>query len=213
MVAPALGQAILRIWGWRSIFASFILVALLTLAWFSLRMPETLGPEHRAPFSLRRIAPDDLVRFRSDSSPIPAQIIGSVEQDRLRGDVHVIANDTPPHLASVSPDTGDTSNGTQVTLTGSDFQAGAAVYFGTQLGRVTQTKDSQTITALAPPQNAGVVDVSVINPDDRGDKLTQAFTYPAAVASGSTPSGSGGGGGGSLGLLTLGVLLICVKRK
>jgi DHA1 family bicyclomycin/chloramphenicol resistance-like MFS transporter len=31
------------------------LIALITLSWFALRMPETLAPDHRAPFSLRRI--------------------------------------------------------------------------------------------------------------------------------------------------------------
>ncbi len=55
MVAPSLGQAILLNFGWRSIFAIFILLALLTLVWFTLRLPETLSPEDRAPFTLGRI--------------------------------------------------------------------------------------------------------------------------------------------------------------
>jgi DHA1 family bicyclomycin/chloramphenicol resistance-like MFS transporter len=55
MVAPTLGQAILLFSGWRSIFVSFVLMALFALAWFALRMPETLDPENRAPFSLQRI--------------------------------------------------------------------------------------------------------------------------------------------------------------
>ena len=56
MIAPSLGQAILLFSGWRSIFVSFVLMALIALLWFALRMPETLAPEDRAPFSLRRIA-------------------------------------------------------------------------------------------------------------------------------------------------------------
>jgi DHA1 family bicyclomycin/chloramphenicol resistance-like MFS transporter len=55
MVAPGLGQAILLFSGWRAIFGGFVLIALITLVWFGLRMPETLASEHRAPFSLRRI--------------------------------------------------------------------------------------------------------------------------------------------------------------
>ncbi|HSJ52478.1 MAG TPA: MFS transporter, partial [Anaerolineae bacterium] len=55
MMAPSLGQTILLFSGWRGIFVGFILMGLLTLAWFALRMPETLAPEHRAPLSLRRI--------------------------------------------------------------------------------------------------------------------------------------------------------------
>ena len=147
---------------------------------------------------------------------LSAKVNGSApqhEQTTGAGQVHVVAKDTPPHLASVTPNTGDTTNGTPVTLTGSDFQVGAVVYFGTQLGKVTETKDSQTITVLAPAEDASVVDVSVVNPDDKSDKLTQSFTYPAAVASGSTPGGSSGGGGGSLGLLTLGVLLIRINKR
>lgn len=55
MIAPMMGQAILLFSGWRSIFGSFILLAIISLIWFALRMPETLSAENRAPFSLRRI--------------------------------------------------------------------------------------------------------------------------------------------------------------
>jgi len=55
MIAPSLGQAILLNFGWRSIFVIFILLALFTLVWFALRLPETLSPEDRAPFTLGRI--------------------------------------------------------------------------------------------------------------------------------------------------------------
>jgi DHA1 family bicyclomycin/chloramphenicol resistance-like MFS transporter len=67
MIAPSLGQAILLFSGWRSIFGGFVLIALVTLVWFALRMPETLAPQHRAPFSLRRIldATREIVRNRT----------------------------------------------------------------------------------------------------------------------------------------------------
>jgi DHA1 family bicyclomycin/chloramphenicol resistance-like MFS transporter len=55
MIAPTLGQAILLHAGWRSIFFSFVLMALITLIWFALRMPETLSSEKRRSFSLQRI--------------------------------------------------------------------------------------------------------------------------------------------------------------
>lgn len=55
MIAPSLGQAILLFSGWRTIFFGFVGMALITVLWFALRMPETLAPENRAPFSLRRI--------------------------------------------------------------------------------------------------------------------------------------------------------------
>jgi len=55
MLAPTLGQAILLQAGWRSIFFSFVLIALISLTWFALRMPETLPTENRTPFSLQHI--------------------------------------------------------------------------------------------------------------------------------------------------------------
>jgi len=48
--APALGQAILLLAGWRTIFGAFIVLALATLVWLSLRQPETLPKDQRRPF-------------------------------------------------------------------------------------------------------------------------------------------------------------------
>lgn len=66
MIAPSMGQAILMFSGWRGIFISFIALALITVTWFALRMPETLSPEHRAPFTLQRILETtrEIVRIR-----------------------------------------------------------------------------------------------------------------------------------------------------
>jgi len=55
MLAPSLGQAIMAFAGWRGIFMGYVFIALVTLIWFAWRMPETLAPERRSPFSLRRI--------------------------------------------------------------------------------------------------------------------------------------------------------------
>jgi DHA1 family bicyclomycin/chloramphenicol resistance-like MFS transporter len=68
MVAPSLGQAVLGFSGWRGIFISFVVVALSTLIWFALRMPETLEPEQRAPFSLRRIVDATFVIVKNRTS-------------------------------------------------------------------------------------------------------------------------------------------------
>ena len=50
--APALGQGILLLAGWRAIYGAFIVLALLSLAWLSLRQPETLPADKRKPFTL-----------------------------------------------------------------------------------------------------------------------------------------------------------------
>ena len=54
-VAPALGQGILWLGGWRAIFVTFFAAAAVAFAWFSLRQPETLPPDRRRPFSPRAI--------------------------------------------------------------------------------------------------------------------------------------------------------------
>lgn len=66
MIAPSLGQVILQIADWRAIFLAFVLIAVINVTWFALRMPETLQPEYRAPFSLNRIthATAEVLRIR-----------------------------------------------------------------------------------------------------------------------------------------------------
>ena len=54
-VAPAIGQGILWLGGWRAIFITFFAIAAIAFAWFSLRQPETLPAAYRRPFSLREI--------------------------------------------------------------------------------------------------------------------------------------------------------------
>jgi len=49
IVAPAMGQALLIIADWRAIFYAFLLLTIISVAWFSLRQEETLAPEHRIP--------------------------------------------------------------------------------------------------------------------------------------------------------------------
>ena len=48
-VAPALGQGIIALAGWRGIFLAFILFGAAGVAWLLLRQPETLPPERRRP--------------------------------------------------------------------------------------------------------------------------------------------------------------------
>ena len=55
-VAPALGQGIEWLGGWRAIFVTLFLIAAVAFAWFSLRQPETLPVASRRPFSPRVIA-------------------------------------------------------------------------------------------------------------------------------------------------------------
>ena len=53
-VAPALGQGLLIVAHWRTIFVAFMLLAIIVLIWFAIRQPETLRASQRMKFSLQR---------------------------------------------------------------------------------------------------------------------------------------------------------------
>jgi DHA1 family bicyclomycin/chloramphenicol resistance-like MFS transporter len=55
ILAPSLGQGILFVANWRSIFAVFVFLAVITMIWLAIRQPETLPPEYRKPFTARGI--------------------------------------------------------------------------------------------------------------------------------------------------------------
>ena len=56
VVAPALGQGILFVADWRTIFGAYLGMALVAWIWFALRQPETLAAKRRVPFSFEQIA-------------------------------------------------------------------------------------------------------------------------------------------------------------
>ena len=56
IIAPTLGQAILSVSNWRTIFALYLTLGLVACVWFGLRQEETLSPDRRIPFSLAQIA-------------------------------------------------------------------------------------------------------------------------------------------------------------
>jgi DHA1 family bicyclomycin/chloramphenicol resistance-like MFS transporter len=56
VIAPTLGQLVLGVSGWRTIFALYLALALVVLIWFGWRQEETLAPERRIPFSAKAIA-------------------------------------------------------------------------------------------------------------------------------------------------------------
>ncbi len=55
-IAPALGQGIQWLGGWRAIFVTFFTIAAISFIWFAIRQPETLPVHRRRPFSARPIA-------------------------------------------------------------------------------------------------------------------------------------------------------------
>ncbi len=101
-----------------------------------------------------------------------------------------------PTISSVSPSSGPLAGGTFVTITGSNFNGGATVRFGsTAATSVTITFSS--VTCLSPAGSIGFSTVSVTNLDGQAGSLSGGFNYlgPALTVTGVSPiSGPFGGG-------------------
>src|ERR1019366_8306786 len=89
-----------------------------------------------------------------------------------------------------------TAGGTAVTISGTNFAAGATVTFGAAAATNVVVTNSTTITATAPAGAAGAVTVTVNNPGGQSGSLASAFTYvaPPTVTSVSPNSGTTAGG-------------------
>jgi DHA1 family bicyclomycin/chloramphenicol resistance-like MFS transporter len=55
VIAPSIGQEILKLGSWRLIFNLIAVTAAVVAGWFILRMPETLSPENRVPLEPARL--------------------------------------------------------------------------------------------------------------------------------------------------------------
>lgn len=86
-----------------------------------------------------------------------------------------------PAFATISPPSGTSHGGTNVTLTGTGFVEGLIVKFGTKPATAIATTGT-TITATTPSNQAGAVDVTIINPDGAQTIVSQGFTFTANPA-------------------------------
>jgi hypothetical protein len=142
----------------------------------------------------------------------PAHVAGPVDivvtQRRPRESVTLTTGFTYTDLltlSDVSPAEGPVIGGTVVTLTGTSFQPGATVAFGSEQATAVTVLSSVQINAMLPPESAGTVDVTVTNPDGESVSLSSAFTYTTAplvysvspitgpVTGGTTVTVTGGG--------------------
>src|ERR1019366_6849182 len=87
------------------------------------------------------------------------------------------------------------AGGTAVTITGTNFAAGATVTFGGTAATNVAVVNGTTITATTPAGRAGAVTVTVTVNGQSGS-LTNGFSYvvPPTVSSVSPNSGSTAGG-------------------
>ncbi len=84
---------------------------------------------------------------------------------------------SPVSVTSINPNAGPAGGGTSVTLTGNNFQPGAAVMFGGLAGSSVVVSNASTLSALTPSHAAGLVDVDVVNTDGQSAGLVAAFTF------------------------------------
>ncbi len=83
-----------------------------------------------------------------------------------------------PELSSVTPATGLQSGGTQVTVRGSNFLAGARVWFGGAEGTEVAVVNRAQLTVLTPASTTtGAVDVKIANADGQTHVLPGGYTY------------------------------------
>lgn len=68
MLAPAVGQLIVKLSDWPMIFGVFILLAVIVGTWLGIRQPETLPREARRPFSWRGLAASAAIVLKTPST-------------------------------------------------------------------------------------------------------------------------------------------------
>ncbi|MGC3959108.1 MAG: di-heme oxidoredictase family protein [Verrucomicrobiota bacterium] len=83
----------------------------------------------------------------------------------------------PPVITSVTPGTGLTNGGTVVTISGSNFWAGATVKFGLNFGTSISVTDSNNITVTTPAGEVGAVNVVVQNTNLMAATNLNGFVY------------------------------------
>ncbi|MGB3676080.1 MAG: IPT/TIG domain-containing protein [Candidatus Nanopelagicales bacterium] len=82
-----------------------------------------------------------------------------------------------PTATAVSPSSGPTAGGTEITITGSGFYPGATVTLGGKACTNVQVVSPTKIACTTPSSPKGAVDVVVSNDDGQSATLSKAFTY------------------------------------
>ncbi|MEJ7709168.1 MAG: IPT/TIG domain-containing protein [Pyrinomonadaceae bacterium] len=96
-----------------------------------------------------------------------------------------------PSVVAVTPDSGTTAGGNQVTISGEGFLNGAVATIGGMAATAVIVVDYNTITATVPAAAAGAANIIVSNPSGLSNTLTNGYTYtePPSVTLGATPTG------------------------
>jgi hypothetical protein len=109
-------------------------------------------------------------------------VVGADTADAGQGAAYV-SQSASPYVAGVAPAAGPVAGGTSVTITGSGFTGATAVRFGTAAASSFVVNSVTQITAVAPAEAAGSVDVTVTTSlATSTTSPADQFTYLAAPA-------------------------------
>ena len=87
-----------------------------------------------------------------------------------------------PVITGLSPTSGTVLGGTSVTITGSDFQPGAAVFIGGAPALSVSVESSTRLVAVTPRGSAGSANVLVRNPDGSAVTLNGGYYFSAVTS-------------------------------
>ncbi|MDA1004690.1 MAG: IPT/TIG domain-containing protein [Chloroflexi bacterium] len=99
-------------------------------------------------------------------------------QSGVIASAYAYVNTPAPTITAVAPARAPLAGGVAVTITGTNFVAGATVKFGAIVATVTALS-ATSVTATAPAGTSSV-GVTVTNPDNDAATLAAAFKYVAA---------------------------------
>jgi hypothetical protein len=84
-------------------------------------------------------------------------------------------------VSSIAPNSGSSAGGSEVTISGSGFQTGAAVSIGGSYAKLLSLTSSQIVAATGIAAAPGTFDVVVTNPGGTSVVLRNGFTYEASA--------------------------------
>lgn len=99
-----------------------------------------------------------------------------------QGFTYVAASNPAPTVSSITPNSGTSTGGTNVTVIGTGFLAGATLTLGGTPATNVNISGSTSITATTAAHAGGAVDVVVTNADKQSGIFPSGYTYTSPVS-------------------------------
>jgi alpha-tubulin suppressor-like RCC1 family protein len=115
-------------------------------------------------------------------SSVPVEVPGIAKAASISaGAAHVLAFGEPlPVVTEVSPPLGPSAGGTAVTITGANLAGATSVMFGATPATSFTVNSATSITATAPAESAGTVDIIITTPAGTSPKkVSDRYTFQA----------------------------------